>query len=269
MHQRDQPLANTYAGLRIDDNAERLSGEVDLPNTSYGRDAQEEVKTGRLRGLSIEFRTLDDDYIDGVRVIKSARLYGWGVVDKPAYPNSVAAMRSWEEYRSAHGLEVRQQLAAERSVIISGPAGAGKTQRAQELIAELQAQGLKPIAADFQSLYAALRLISRGEDGRYPQREENDAYILGMVEYLRSTIARRALADDMPVVATISERSDGARYQALAALLGGAAREETVDPGVDEIVRRLRRPANGTISSRSVLSAIKPMVRQQRDRRER
>ena len=153
-------MANTYAGLRINDSAERLAGEVDLPNTSYGRDAQEEVKTGRLRGLSIEFRTLEDDFIDGVRVIKSARLYGWGVVDKPAYPNSVAAMRSWEEYRSAYGLEVRQQKAAERSVIISGPAGAGKTERARELIAELQAQGLEPIAADFQSLYAAVRLIS-------------------------------------------------------------------------------------------------------------
>ena len=248
MHQRDQPLANTYAGLRIDDNVDRLAGEVDLPNTSYGRDAQEEVKTGRLRGLSIEFRTLEDDYIDGVRVIKQARLYGWGVVDKPAYPQSVAAMRSWEEYRSAHGLEHRQERAAAQSVIISGPAGAGKTQRAQELLGELQAQGLNPIAADFQSLYAALRLLVRQEDGRYPDRQESDAYILGMAEYLRSTIARRALADDMPVVATISERPTGARYRALQTLLGGAAREEVVDPGVDEIVRRLGGPGR-TISS--------------------
>ena len=247
MHQRDQPLANTYAGLRIADNAERLSGEVDLPNTSYGRDTQEEVKTGRLRGLSIEFRTLEDDFIDGIRIIKQARLYGWGVVDKPAYPQSVAAMRSWEEYRSAYGLEVRQQRAAERSVIISGPAGAGKTERARELIADLQAEGLQPIAADFQSLYAALGLVSRGEDGRYPERAENASYILGMVEYLRSTIARRALADDMPVVATISERPEGARYQSLLALLGGAARQETIDPGPEEIIRRLSR--NGELSS--------------------
>ena len=247
MHQRDQPLANTYAGLRIADSAELLSGEVDLPNTSYGRDAQEEVKTGRLRGLSIEFRTLDDDYIDGIRVIKQARLYGWGVVDKPAYPNSVAAMRSWDEYRSEYGLELRQQKAAEQSVIISGPAGAGKTERAREIIAELRAAGLEPIAADFQSIYAALLLVSRGDDGRYPERDDNAAYILGMVEYIRSTIARRALADDMPIVATISERSDGAKYKALAALLGGQVREETIDPGVDEIVGRFF--TNGEIPS--------------------
>ena len=248
MHQRDQPLANTYAGLRIDDNAERLYGEIDLPNTSYGRDAQEEVKTGRLRGLSIAFRAFEDDYIDGVRVVKQGRLYGWGVVDKPAYPQSVAAMRSWAEYRSKYGLEVRQQRAAERSVIISGPAGAGKTERARDLIAELRAEGLEPIAADFQSLYAALLLVNRQEDGRFPERADDAAYILGMVEYIRSTIARRALADDMPVVATISERPDGSRYRALAALLGGAAREETIDPGVDVIVRRLGE-RNGTVSS--------------------
>ena len=135
-------------------------------------------------------------------------------------------------------------------MIISGPAGAGKTERARELIAELQAEGLEPIVADFQSLYAALLLVSRGEDGRFPERADDAAYILGMVEYIRSTIARRALADDMPVVATISERPDGSRYRALAALLGGAAREETIDPGVDEIVRRLGEPG----TARSVRS---------------
>ena len=68
-----------------------------------------------------------------------------------------------------------------------------------------------------------------------------------MVEYIRSTIARRALADDMPIVATISERSDGAKYKALAALLGGQVREETIDPGVDEIVGRFFE--NGEIPS--------------------
>ena len=141
-------------------------------------------------------------YIDGVRVVKQGRLYGWGVVDKPAYPQSVAAMRSLGRIPfRVRARKVRQTTAAERSVIISGPAGAGKTQRAQELIAELQAEGLEPIAADFQSLYAALLLVSRNEDGRFPERADDAAYILGMVEYIRSTIARRALADDMPVVA--------------------------------------------------------------------
>ena len=207
MHQRDQPLANTYAGLRIADSAELLSGEVDLPNTSYGRDAQEEVKTGRLRGLSIEFRTLEDDYIDGIRVIKQARLYGWGVVDKPAYPNSVAAMRSWDEYRSEYGLELRQQRAAEQSVIISGPAGAGKTERAREIIAALRADGLEPIAADFQSIYAALLLVTRGMTGGIPNAMTMPRTSLAWW----STSARRLPAARWPTICRLWRRSRNAR----------------------------------------------------------
>ena len=48
MHQRDQPLANTYAGLRIDDSAERLvrGGRPAQHQLRAGCSA-EEVKTGR------------------------------------------------------------------------------------------------------------------------------------------------------------------------------------------------------------------------------
>ena len=117
----------------------------------------------------LRFRTLEDDFLDGERIIKKARLYGFGIVDKPAYPQSVAAMRSWEEYRSAYGLEVRQQKAAERSVIISGPAGAGKTERARELIVDLQAQGLKPVAADFQKPLCCLASDFAGRGRSVPR----------------------------------------------------------------------------------------------------
>ena len=144
MHIREQTLANTGAGLRIYEDEKGVYGEVDLLDDMYGEMTAKQVASGRLRGKSVEFRTFKDDYIDGVRVVQEARLYGWGIVDKPAYPRSVAAMRSWTEYRAEYGLEARQTTAAERSVIISGPAGAGKTQRAQELIAELQAEGLEP-----------------------------------------------------------------------------------------------------------------------------
>ena len=42
----------------------------------------------------------------GHRIISKAKLYGFGVVDRPAYPGSVAAMRSWNEYRLAHGYNI-------------------------------------------------------------------------------------------------------------------------------------------------------------------
>ena len=33
-------------------------------------------------------------------------MYGFGVVDKPAYPGSVATMKRWDEYRTEYGLHV-------------------------------------------------------------------------------------------------------------------------------------------------------------------
>ena len=259
MHNRDQPLARTGYGLSYENDQESLRGSVALPDTSNGRDTAAEVRGGLLQGLSIEFRTIKDELTDrpnglSHRKILEARLYGWGVVDKPAYPQSVAAMRSWDEYRSAHGLAIvededaaKRQSAAERSTIIAGPAGAGKTQRAQEIIQELRNNGLNPVAADFQSIYAALLLIQRQSDGRFPERDPDYAYMLAMVEYVRSVIINRALRNEQPVVATVSEGPGGERYAALLALFNGAAREETIDPGVREVMERLSE-RNGDIS---------------------
>ena len=48
------------------------------------------------------------------------------------------------------------------NTLISGPAGAGKSQLARELLAQVQGQGA---IVDFQSIYAALLLLRRGDDG--------------------------------------------------------------------------------------------------------
>lgn len=110
MHRRDQPLARSGAGLTLINSTEELRGEVTLPDTSIGRDTAVEVAQRILRGLSLEFRTLKDtlDYKKDHRLIEKAELFGFGVVDRPAYPGSVASMRSWGEYRMAVGLEEQQ-----------------------------------------------------------------------------------------------------------------------------------------------------------------
>ena len=51
-------------------------------------------------------------------------------------------------------------------VLISGPAGANKTAEARRL---LEAYPGPAVALDFQSIYAALLLLERMADGRYPQ----------------------------------------------------------------------------------------------------
>ena len=112
MHQRTQPLARTGVGLRITDTPEQMIGEVTLPDTSVGRDTAVEVGKRILRGLSLEFRSVKDiiDEDTQHRTIEKATMFGFGVVDRPAYPGSVAQMRRWQDYmgqaetRSAYDL---------------------------------------------------------------------------------------------------------------------------------------------------------------------
>ena len=57
------------------------------------------------------------------------------------------------------------------SILLSGPAGSGKSARARELLS----QATKPtIVADFTSLFNAVRLIERQPDGTFPVRTDRD-----------------------------------------------------------------------------------------------
>jgi len=46
------------------------------------------VRSGAMRGLSVEFRALDEEDANGVRVVKRAELAGASLVDVPAYRGS-------------------------------------------------------------------------------------------------------------------------------------------------------------------------------------
>ena len=89
LHDRGQPVARTGAGLELTDTHEALSLRADMPDTIYGRRARELIDARILRGLSAEFVPLKEAYDGNVRVIKEAALYGIGIVDRPAYPQSV------------------------------------------------------------------------------------------------------------------------------------------------------------------------------------
>ena len=104
-------------------------------------------------------------------------------------------------------------------VLISGPAGAGKTALARTLIDNA---ATPTVAADFQSLYAALLLLERLPSGRYPERLESQAYALAMAEYLRRVIMTAAAERDIDVITTNSDGSPVRRKTLLDALPPGA-----------------------------------------------
>lgn len=126
------------------------------------------------------------------------------------------------------------------SLLLSGPAGAGKSGIARE---ELAARDSPAVAADFQSLVVAMLLLERQADGRYPVRPE---WILPLAEYTRLTVISTARNREIDVIATNSD-GDPDRRAFLLGRLGEGAVERVIDPGRDVVAARLTDPATGAL----------------------
>lgn len=126
------------------------------------------------------------------------------------------------------------------NLLLSGPAGAGKSQLARE---ELAARDLPTVAADFQSIVVALLLLERGADGRYPIRPE---WVLPLAEYTRRAVVTGAVNRDIGVVLTNSDGSD-TRRRFLLEQLGPGATERIIDPGREIVSARLADAATGEL----------------------
>ena len=93
MHQRERPIARSGAGLILRDTGTALEATITPANIRDGQEALELVRAGVLKGLSAEFkvdRNGERQSADGIREITSAELTGLGIVDRPAYPQSLA-----------------------------------------------------------------------------------------------------------------------------------------------------------------------------------
>ena len=129
------------------------------------------------------------------------------------------------------------------STLISGPAGAGKTAEARRI---LEASTEPMVAADFQTILAALTLLERQGDGRYPPRRESQAsWLLPLTEFTRMTIIGAAQERGIDVVSTNSDGSPE-RRALLLSRLGPGATEIVVDPGIEIVTQRLS--VYGTLS---------------------
>ena len=102
MHQETRRVARTGGGgLVFRDTSEALLMSATLPTTREADETLQLIRSGRLRGLSVEFRAIADKFRDDLREIASAALSGLGLVDRPAYSGSA-------------GLEVRRESDRQR-----------------------------------------------------------------------------------------------------------------------------------------------------------
>jgi uncharacterized protein len=97
-HDDRMVLASTRSKtLRLEDRADGLWVEADLPNVSYAHDLRELIKADVVRTMSFGFSTVKDSWSDdgSERTLNEVRLHEVSVVTGvAAYPSTTAAVRN-------------------------------------------------------------------------------------------------------------------------------------------------------------------------------
>ena len=79
----------------------RLSIDAEIPDTTAGRDALAEIRSGLFGGLSIEFKSIKESFVGGCRRISSALLTGAGLVDSGSYAGATVEARAEADRRAS------------------------------------------------------------------------------------------------------------------------------------------------------------------------
>lgn len=119
-HSWDQVLGRTASGtLRLSEDEIGLRYELDLPDTSLGRDLRELVKRGDLRSMSFSFDALEEtvhhDLEKPLRELKKVKLYDVSLVTYPAYEGTSVDLRSAAQAKAEAWLEEQRKQKQQQS----------------------------------------------------------------------------------------------------------------------------------------------------------
>lgn len=119
-HQSDNVLGRTVSGtLRLSEDAIGLRFEVDLPDTTLGRDVAKLVERGDINGMSFGFRavkqTWDDTTDPPGRTLEKVEIGEISIVTFPAYPDTSVSLRSLEAARAEVGTRSAKHAALRAS----------------------------------------------------------------------------------------------------------------------------------------------------------
>jgi HK97 family phage prohead protease len=110
-HDTGMVLGRTKSGtLKIYDDARGLRVEVNPPNTAMARSVVESIRRGDIDQMSFGFRTIRDKWTGQgetvIRTLEDVDLIEVSFVAFPAYPETSAAVRSLQDWRSANDPDV-------------------------------------------------------------------------------------------------------------------------------------------------------------------
>lgn len=119
-------LGRTGSGtMRLEDTRSVLAYEIDLPDTTAGRDAANLLERRDVAGASVGFRAIpkqetwsvDEDGM-ALRSIAEAQLFVVDLVTAPYYPDSTATM-AFRSLAADLGVDVQELLDADLSALIA------------------------------------------------------------------------------------------------------------------------------------------------------
>lgn len=121
-HDRGRILGRSTSGtLRLAEDIRGLAVEIDLPDTTDGRDVRTLIERGDIRGMSFGFRVTKEQWDETgdkpKRTILAVDLREVSVVSEPAYDGTSIALRSLDALRRerrAHNSEAARARIVER-----------------------------------------------------------------------------------------------------------------------------------------------------------
>lgn len=130
---------NKSGTLRMEEDGTGLAYEMDLPDTSAGRDVAALLERGDVSGSSFGFRVIEDEWGETeqgfpLRTLKQVALRDVGPVTFPAYTDAESALRSLAESRSLdiHDLVEAAKKNELRELIVADEAESDEEERQAE-----------------------------------------------------------------------------------------------------------------------------------------
>lgn len=122
-HDRGRVLGRSSAGtLRLEEDAKGLKVEIDLPDTTDGRDVAILIERGDVSGMSFRFSAVREEWDETVepakRTLLEVELQEVSIVSEPAYEGTSVALRSLEAARQEKGAHpAHQRIEARRAAM--------------------------------------------------------------------------------------------------------------------------------------------------------
>jgi HK97 family phage prohead protease len=113
-HNSGRVIGRTTAGtLRLSEDTKGLAVEIDLPDTTDGRDLAVSMERGDITGMSFGFRVTKEQWDEStsppLRTIMAVDLFEVSAVAFPAYEDTQVALRSLDDARKAAEIAARTE----------------------------------------------------------------------------------------------------------------------------------------------------------------